>query len=215
MPGNTSRCQRCDCSVSGAINQTCTSPRGVCTCRAANFQGPKCATCSPGYFNVTAGCPACKCHPLGSDGGSSCDAENGTCRCRAGFAGPQCAECERGFYPAGGNGLCTGCDDHCDVSGSTEEERCDRRGGACRCKRFVTGVRCDVCQGGFVDLTGSNPDGCSRKFVHCCAVSCCREVIRSICFCYVLLWKLAPSLWLNKRIRTSNDENFLKKHTIR
>lgn len=63
---------------------------------------------------------------------------------------------------------CRSCD--CDPLGSNDDGICDSvpdpdsglEPGACHCKKFVKGRRCDRCKEGFWNLTESNPEGCQE-----------------------------------------------------
>ena len=43
--------------------------------------------------------------------------------------------------------------------------------GECRCKRHVTGHKCDRCKQGFFALLDANPEGCTECFCYGVTVS--------------------------------------------
>jgi hypothetical protein len=60
----------------------------------------------PGFGNLTAGCVACSCDPVGSLL-EDCDPISGNCKCRSGVGGGRCDRCEElhyGFSPSGCQG---------------------------------------------------------------------------------------------------------------
>jgi len=57
----------------------------------------------PGFGNLTAGCVACSCDPIGSLS-EECDPISGNCKCRSGIGSATCDRCEElhfGFSPSG------------------------------------------------------------------------------------------------------------------
>jgi hypothetical protein len=57
----------------------------------------------PGFGNLTAGCVACSCDPIGSLS-EECDPISGNCKCRSGIGSARCEKCEEmhfGFSPSG------------------------------------------------------------------------------------------------------------------
>ena len=57
----------------------------------------------PGFGNLTAGCVACSCDPIGSLS-EECDPISGNCKCRSGIGGVRCDICEElhfGLSPSG------------------------------------------------------------------------------------------------------------------
>lgn len=63
----------------------------------AGYTGPKCETCSKGYYGNPIGgigrCEPCNCNRDGSIS-DNCDAITGECYCKSGFTGNQCSQCE-------------------------------------------------------------------------------------------------------------------------
>jgi len=51
----------------------------------------------------------------------------------------------------------------CDIGGTTDSSiDCDET-GQCQCKKYVTGLRCDACLGGFFGLNANNTDGNNNR----------------------------------------------------
>ena len=163
---NPDGCESCNCDLTGA-NSTCDQNTGQCSC-LPNRIGTKCSTCARGFYKAPQplrGCLPCRCSNLTSSG--LCDPENGQCQCRVdrlGVGGQNCDECLPGFW---GYDAATGSCKRCDcfwpgvVGGLNALHPCDSKTGQCKCKDFVTGMKCDKCKDGYSVLAQDNPYGCS------------------------------------------------------
>ncbi|XP_056247590.1 laminin subunit gamma-2 [Seriola aureovittata] len=90
--------------------------------------------------------------------------------CQENTEGRHCERCKAGFYQEGAGLSCTPCS--CNSIGSVSA-KCDSR-GRCRCKKGVTGRKCDGCPDGPI-----GPNGCTQRRQS-------REVSgnQTPCFCY-------------------------------
>ena len=114
--GNPLGCVACGCNAYGAVNGTCDTTSGQCTCVASNV-GRTCSVCATGYFALplaAAGvCAAChgECSAAGClAAGNSVSACRG---CRAVQDGGLCVgACPANKY-ADGAQICQLCDSQC------------------------------------------------------------------------------------------------------
>ncbi|XP_063445068.1 laminin subunit beta-1-like [Mytilus trossulus] len=180
-------CQKCNCNnhatechfdpsvfvfsgeISGGVCDDCqhnTTGRNCQECKEYFFQDPNRDIRDPEI------CQACDCDPAGSERDGRCDdhtdpyfgLEAGRCRCKAKVEGKRCDSCVDGYWmlsednPDG----CQICD--CNLLGTIDNMGCDKQNGACFCKRFVTGQRCDECYPGYwglsSDVSGCRPCDC-------------------------------------------------------
>uniref|UniRef100_A0A915EV46 Uncharacterized protein n=1 Tax=Ditylenchus dipsaci TaxID=166011 RepID=A0A915EV46_9BILA len=126
---------------------------GKCPCKEG-YSGTYCESCSPGYTNLTAGCPACKCDDTGSVN-AECDVSTGQCACKSNFGGLQCNKCANGYF---NHPACDYCD--CDPSG-TEDDICDQTSGQCLCKAGFSGRRCEQCDENYFGYPNCKECGCN------------------------------------------------------
>lgn len=98
----------------------------------------------------------------------------GVCdNCEHNTQGQHCEQCKPFYYRDPNESLqspyaCRSCD--CDPIGSLDDGICDSvpdpesdlEAGACHCKKYVKGRRCEHCKEGFWNLTESNPEGCQE-----------------------------------------------------
>ncbi|XP_078412490.1 usherin [Cetorhinus maximus] len=160
---NLDGCQWCNCDPAGTVEGTiCDQSNGQCICQL-NRHEKQCDQCRPGFMlpsvNSTA-CLPCECHPEGSVH-QTCDGVTGQCVCRdPSVTGIHCDHCKEhyfGFNP--GSGSCQPC--NCNPAGSVNGT-CHQTNGACFCKQFVTGLKCDVCAHYMSHLDVNNTFGCSK-----------------------------------------------------
>ncbi|RMX57034.1 hypothetical protein pdam_00006173 [Pocillopora damicornis] len=154
---DSAACIPCNCdSVGGISGGECEGKTdeeaglvgGRCICKK-NVEGSRCSRCKPGFWNLRRdnddGCTACGCSPLGTLG--VCNPKDGKCLCDRNVMGPRCDRCQPGFWGLGNNaqGGCKLCD--CDVGGAYERN-CEQVKGQCRCRKGITGRKCDKVQTG-------------------------------------------------------------------
>jgi laminin, beta 1 len=162
---------------------------GRCEC-THNTKGLNCEYCEdffndlpwkPALGKQTNACKKCDCnnHALschfdqavyehsGKVSGGVCD------NCEHNTQGQHCEQCKPFFYRDPNESIqspyaCVPCD--CDPIGSLDDGICDSvsdpetnsEPGACHCKKYVKGRRCDHCTEGYWNLTESNPEGCQE-----------------------------------------------------
>ncbi|XP_033647467.1 laminin subunit beta-1-like [Asterias rubens] len=161
--------------------------QGKCLC-GHNTEGNNCERCQefyndqpwrPATHNQPNECKRCNCNSHtnrchfdqavfeitnGASGGVCDDCQHNT-------MGRNCEQCKPFFYMNPDRdirdpNICVPCD--CDPYGSENGGECESHtdpsnnliAGRCMCKRFTTGVRCDICQDGYWNLRSENPDGC-------------------------------------------------------
>lgn len=154
---DSAACIPCNCdSVGGISGGECEGKTdeeaglvgGRCICKK-NVEGSRCSRCKPGFWNLRRdnddGCTACGCSPLGTLG--VCNPKDGKCLCKRYVMGPRCDRCQPGFWGLGNNaqGGCKPCS--CDVGGAYERN-CEQVKGQCRCRKGITGRKCDKVQTG-------------------------------------------------------------------
>ncbi|XP_072039253.1 laminin subunit alpha-1-like [Amphiura filiformis] len=149
-------CQPCNCDTTGAINNLCDHETGQCICKPG-IGNRNCAACLANHYRFsTDGCTDCACNEFGSIS-MQCNA-GGACLCLAGVTGIKCDQCEPLTY-----GLPLQACDNCAcnaigaVGGSVTV--CHSLTGQCPCKSGVGGLRCDMCELGYVEF-GLN--GCTK-----------------------------------------------------
>ncbi|XP_067901794.1 usherin [Heterodontus francisci] len=160
---NHEGCQWCNCDPAGTVEGTvCDQSNGQCVCQL-NRRGKQCDQCRPGFMlpsvNFT-GCLPCECHPIGSKH-QTCDGVTGKCGCRdPSVTGIHCDHCKEyyfGFNPRSGS--CQPC--NCNSAGSVNGT-CHQTNGACLCKQFVSGLKCDICTHNMSDLDANNTFACGK-----------------------------------------------------
>ncbi|XP_065196108.1 uncharacterized protein LOC135827567 [Sycon ciliatum] len=151
--GKVSGCAACSCNSARTVvgNTSCDGRTGICNC-LPNFSGFRCQYCSPGFFDLSAGCPACSCSAEGSLHAVCDQANNGQCACKPGSSGFDCAQCLPGFFKQ--NSTSQSCatskdgqpcqDCRCSPVGS-KSSQCSVTSGECLCLPGYTGQRCDDC----------------------------------------------------------------------
>ncbi|XP_065188372.1 uncharacterized protein LOC135819142 isoform X2 [Sycon ciliatum] len=151
--GKVSGCVACSCDSARTVvgNTSCDGRTGICNC-LPNFSGFQCQYCSLGFFDLSAGCPACSCSAEGSLHAVCDQANNGQCACKPGSSGLDCAQCLPGFFKQ--NSTSQSCatstdgqpcqDCRCSPVGSNSSE-CSVTSGECLCLPGYTGQRCDEC----------------------------------------------------------------------
>ncbi|KAI6208105.1 hypothetical protein M3Y96_00079500 [Aphelenchoides besseyi] len=152
------------CQVCPARGHVCDSVTGECVC-PPNTIGELCEECAPNAWNYDPlrGCQLCSCDGVGADD-QTCDPTNGQCKCKAGYVGHTCSLCEPGFFNFPNCEPCS-----CETAG-TEPSQCRddsclcSNDGQCKCKKFVTGLKCDECAPNTFSLDRSNPLGCTECF---------------------------------------------------
>ncbi|KAI6232973.1 hypothetical protein M3Y99_00957600 [Aphelenchoides fujianensis] len=185
-------CSFCQCDQFGSIaGEICSNVTGECRCNE-NVEGTRCDTCAKGFFNITsgngftgrkcdkcapnfwgldeAGCKQCRVCPAP---GHVCDAVTGECVCPPNTVGELCEACAPNAWnhdPLRGCELC-----NCDGVGAEDKNLppdhrpvqmqagIRRTSGQCKCRRLVTGLKCDECVNSF-SLDANNPLGCTECF---------------------------------------------------
>ena len=152
-------CVACPCSRNAA-SPSCSLDDGgelpVCDECENGYTGANCLDCAPGFYGSDGQCTACECNSnIDLSDPYSCNKEDGICQnCLYNTTGNECELCLSGFY---GNALrpdlpkCKECG--CDEVGS-QTLVCDNFSGFCECLPHVTGDKCDMCAGGYWNLTG-------------------------------------------------------------
>jgi hypothetical protein len=141
--------------ISERLNQK--TQTGKCNCKE-NVMGERCDTCKLGYFNFSganlAGCQKCDCDANATQSIppdlTLCDIKSGQCQCKSEFVqGIRCNQCVDSMY-----NLEFGCTIQCDCDpfGSLGPV-CDQFSGQCRCKPKIGGLKCNICQPGYFNLT--------------------------------------------------------------
>nr|NP_476618.1 LanB1, isoform A [Drosophila melanogaster]NP_723319.1 LanB1, isoform B [Drosophila melanogaster]P11046.4 RecName: Full=Laminin subunit beta-1; AltName: Full=Laminin B1 chain; Flags: Precursor [Drosophila melanogaster]AAF52563.1 LanB1, isoform A [Drosophila melanogaster]AAN10647.1 LanB1, isoform B [Drosophila melanogaster] len=184
--GHASQCLPLDPAFSQADNED-GMVHGRCEC-THNTKGMNCEECEdffndlpwkPAFGKKTNACKKCECN----DHAVSCHFDEavftasgfvsgGVCdNCLHNTRGQHCEECMPYFYrdpeqDITSERVCQPCD--CDPQGSSDDGICDSLNeleegavaGACHCKAFVTGRRCNQCKDGYWNLQSDNPEGC-------------------------------------------------------
>lgn len=108
------------------------------------------SACSGASTASDAGCPASYCN-----GHGACAEVKGLpqCACESGYEGLTCVSCASGFHRVG-SGTCAP-DEACAADSCRNGGACEVRRGVveCTCPTGYDGPRCDVCLGGFVDVS--------------------------------------------------------------
>ncbi|XP_063079841.1 laminin subunit alpha-2 [Engraulis encrasicolus] len=174
--GTPSDCQPCACPLlapSNNFSPTCHLGRDgelVCDQCQPGYTGPRCDSCSNGYFGrpgVAGGsCRPCECNDnLDTLAPRSCDPVSGAClKCLEGYAGDTCHTCSDGFY---GDAItlknCASCECHPNASRSAV---CDKQSGQCQCRQHVVGRKCDECMPNYWwdgERVQCRPCNCNRR----------------------------------------------------
>ncbi|XP_030630773.1 LOW QUALITY PROTEIN: usherin [Chanos chanos] len=175
---------RCECHGHASRCDTSVNPYRCACVPESHTHGDNCERCAP-LFNdkpfrpgnqVQAyNCRLCQCHGHASSchydvtvdpapdehfrgGGGVCD------DCKHNTTGRNCERCKSLFYREAesvpwAEDVCKPCD--CFAAGTVNSSlECEEIGGQCKCKRHVSGRRCNQCQHGFYKLHSSLAGGC-------------------------------------------------------
>lgn len=129
---------------------------GSCFCKP-NVGGRRCSSCKQGYYNYSSlnplGCLPCVCNlptTVTVNRIPVCDPVTAQCQCTTPFiTGKRCELCTNGQY-----NLALGCQMQCqcDTFGSLGPT-CDIDTGQCACKPKIGGLKCNLCEPGYFNLT--------------------------------------------------------------
>ncbi|KAH0945533.1 hypothetical protein HN011_010340 [Eciton burchellii] len=164
-------CQPCPCPDNGPCILLGNNPDPICSECPIGRTGPRCETCSDGYYgNPEKGltCRLCDCNNnIDLNAVRNCNHETGEClKCVNNTAGFHCEECLPGYY---GDALSDRKEDGCKLCqcyppGTLElddgrVEPCDQLTGHCTCKPHVVGRNCDKCEEGYYHIMSG--EGCT------------------------------------------------------
>lgn len=164
----------------------------------------------------------CDCNKLGSELPVKCDEKSKQCECKRGVMGVRCDRCQTGYY--GFHKLSQGIDGclpcNCNKNGSLRED-CEQSIGACICRNYVSGLKCDACEAGkkltsfgCVDeaLLKVHNRKCSSS-VRCRFGAVCKEVspTKSQCVCNLSCRKRFE---VNYQRRIVRDRSYLHEHYL-
>ncbi|XP_059472124.1 laminin subunit gamma-1 isoform X2 [Neocloeon triangulifer] len=172
LAGTDSDCQPCPCPNQSACVQLL-DETVVCLECPKGYGGPRCDICSDGYFGDPEGrfgsfrskCEPCDCNSnVDPNGIGNCNRTTGEClKCIYNTGGSHCEVCLPGFFGDAlslPKGDCKTC--QCNGLGTERTKEgpfaCDQISGQCRCKPYVTGKNCDVCEDGFYNINSG--EGC-------------------------------------------------------
>ncbi|CAB3367583.1 Hypothetical predicted protein [Cloeon dipterum] len=172
LAGTDSDCQPCPCPNQSACVQLL-DETVVCLECPKGYGGPRCDICSDGFFGDPEGrfgsfrstCEQCDCNTnVDPNGIGNCNRTTGEClKCIYNTGGPHCEVCLPGFFGdalALPKGDCKTC--QCYGAGTERTKdgpfACDQISGQCRCKPYVTGKNCDVCEDGYYNIVSG--EGC-------------------------------------------------------
>lgn len=171
LRGTINDCKPCPCPDNGPCILLGNNPEPICSECPVGRTGPRCETCSDGYYgNPDKGqaCRPCECNNnIDLNAVRNCNHETGEClKCVNNTAGFHCDECLRGYY---GDALSDKKQDGCKLCqcfapGTLELDDgsvapCGQLGGHCICKPHITGRNCDRCEDGFYHIMSG--EGCS------------------------------------------------------
>ncbi|XP_058793265.1 laminin subunit gamma-1 [Phymastichus coffea] len=171
LRGTADDCQPCPCPDNGSCILLGDNPDPICSECPVGRTGPRCETCSDGYFGhpekgIT--CKPCECNNnIDLNAVRNCNQETGDClKCVNNTAGRHCEECLPGYY---GDALSERKEDGCKLCqcyppGTQETEDrgvapCDQFTGHCFCKPHVIGRNCDKCEDGYYQINSG--EGCA------------------------------------------------------
>ncbi|XP_034942261.1 laminin subunit gamma-1 [Chelonus insularis] len=170
LKGTTEDCKPCPCPDNGPCILLGNNPDPICSECPNGRTGPRCETCSDGYFgNPDQGiaCRPCECNNnIDLNAVRNCNHETGEClKCVNNTAGFHCEDCLPGYW---GDALSDRKEDGCKLCqcyapGTLETddgsiEPCNQLTGFCACKPHVTGKNCDKCEDGYYHILSG--EGC-------------------------------------------------------
>ncbi|XP_011142346.1 laminin subunit gamma-1 [Harpegnathos saltator] len=171
LRGTPNDCQPCPCPDNGPCILLGSNPDPICSECPIGRTGPRCETCSDGYYgNPERGlaCRPCDCNNnIDLNAVRNCNHETGEClKCVNNTAGFHCDECLPGYY---GDALSDRKEDGCKLCqcyppGTVELDDgrvmpCDQLTGHCTCKPNVVGRNCDRCEEGYYHIMSG--EGCT------------------------------------------------------
>ncbi|XP_051161958.1 laminin subunit gamma-1 [Leptopilina boulardi] len=171
LKGTPYDCKPCPCPDNGPCILLGNNPEPICSECPLGRTGPRCETCSDGFFgNPEKGqaCRPCECNNnIDLNAVRNCNHESGEClKCVNNTAGFHCDECLKGYY---GDALSNKKEDSCKLCqcfapGSLELDDgsvapCDQLSGHCSCKPHVIGRNCDKCEDGYYHIISG--EGCT------------------------------------------------------
>lgn len=171
LKGTPDDCKSCPCPDNGPCILLGNNPDPICSECPIGRTGPRCETCSDGYYgNPERGlaCRPCDCNNnIDLNAVRNCNHETGEClKCVNNTAGFHCEECLSGYY---GDALSDRKEDGCKLCqcyppGTLELEDgrvvpCDQLTGHCACKPHVVGRNCDKCEEGYYHIMSG--EGCT------------------------------------------------------
>lgn len=148
---NYPACEECNCDPAGVIVafEGCGSVAAgeLCKCKD-RVTGRICNQCKDLFWNLQPsnplGCEDCRCKREGTVSAvGNCDGKTGQCICKENVESRNCEKCRDGSFGLMEGNLfgCTDC--ACDIGGALPETTCDPFTGACVCRSFITGRKCD------------------------------------------------------------------------
>ena len=171
LKGTPDDCKPCPCPDNGPCILLGNNPDPICSECPSGRTGPRCETCSDGYFgNPEKGiaCKSCDCNNnIDLNAVRNCNHETGEClKCVNNTAGFHCEECLPGYY---GDALSELKEDGCKLCqcyppGTVELDDgrvapCEQLTGHCTCKPHVIGRNCDKCEEGYYHILSG--EGCA------------------------------------------------------
>ncbi|XP_066585793.1 laminin subunit gamma-1 [Prorops nasuta] len=174
LKGTPEDCKPCPCPDHGPCILLGNSPDPICSECPNGRTGPRCETCSDGYFGDPENgqaCRSCECNNnIDLNAVRNCNHETGQClKCVNNTAGFHCEECLSGYY---GDALSDKKEDGCKLCqcyppGTAELDDgriapCNQLSGHCDCKPHVIGRNCDKCEEGYYHiLSGEGCNACN------------------------------------------------------
>ncbi|XP_031846744.1 laminin subunit gamma-1 isoform X2 [Nomia melanderi] len=171
LKGTPDDCKPCPCPDNGPCILLGNNPDPICSECPSGRTGPRCETCSDGYFGNPEGgiaCRPCDCNNnIDLNAVRNCNQETGEClKCVNNTAGFYCEECLPGYY---GDALSDRREDGCRLCqcyppGTVELDDgrvapCEQLTGQCKCKPHVIGRNCDKCEEGYYHILSG--EGCA------------------------------------------------------
>ncbi|XP_012268511.2 laminin subunit gamma-1 [Athalia rosae] len=181
LRGTPNDCKPCPCPDQGHCILLGNNPDPICTECPLGRTGPRCETCSDGFYGDPENnrpCRPCECNNnIDLNAVRNCNPLTGEClKCVNNTAGAHCEECLAGYY---GDALSDVKEDGCKLCqcygpGTQELEDggilpCEQLTGHCKCKAHVTGRNCDRCEDGYYNIfsgEGCAPCNCDPEGSH-------------------------------------------------